>query len=178
MKGKLAFKIIQYVVGKNSAHIARKLQTFIGGLLLSSALFTGVIDPDIAGNLDGYNPLTPGEISDGLTGGELIRAVLGFILIWASRIMSFLRARNLDWAAEWAGLLIGRSIHSLGRALFVVYASMLAYLGINEDPEGAISLERILAAAIAFAMAGIYSSLQDEKDNPKDTSPAGNTIFG
>lgn len=178
MKSQIALKIIRYVIGKNAAHIARKLQTFIGGLLVSSSLFTGTIDAGLAENLEGYNPLTPGEINDGLTGGELIRVVLGFILIWASRIMSYLRARNLDWAAEWAGLIVGRSIHSLGRALFVVYASMLAWLGLNEDPNGAISLERIIAAAIAFGVAGIYSSLQDGKDNPVESSPSGNTIFG
>lgn len=174
-KGKIAVGLLQWVVGKNAAHIARKLQTFIGGFLLSSALFEpGSIDSAI--NPDGYIPLIPGEISDGLTTGETVRAIIGFILIWGSRVISYLRARNLDWAAEWVGLLIGRSIHSLTRALMTVYASILAYLGIQGGES--MDIEKLLTAAIVLVVNGIYSKWQDEQDNPVDSSPDKNNIFG
>jgi len=174
-KGKLAVAVLQWVVGKNSAHIARKIQTFIGGFLLSSALFKpGSIDGAI--ELEGYTPLIPAEISDGLTTGETMRAIIGFILIWASRVISYLRARNLDWAAEWVGLLIGRSVHSLARALMTVYAAMLGYLGIQGDQ--GMDLEKLLTAAIVLVVNGIYSKWQDEQANPIEGSPARNTVFG
>lgn len=182
MKNQIIIKIIQFVIGKNSAHIARKLSTWIGGFLLASIALP--IDPGIP--MEGFEGLTPEEINDGLTMGELFRGMIGFAMFGASRAMSFFRARKLDWLAEWFGLLIGRSVHSLYRALLTVTSSFLLWAGFNggTGEEGLLAspLANIIAGLIAFLIAGIYSSLQDGKQNPVEVngevkSPPKNKLF-
>lgn len=161
----IVLKIIQHIVGKNSAHIARKISTWIGGLLMVSVAYP--IDPAIA--TEGFENLTPAEINDGLTMGELFRGIIGFAMFGASRAMSFLRARNLDWLAKWFGLLVGRSVHSLLRALLTVTSSFFVWIGFNGGTEEGLlasPVTNIIGGIITLLATGLYSSIQDSRKNP------------
>lgn len=177
MKNAIITFILRSFLGKNSANLARRITTWIGGLLLSSVIFTGAIDAAIDIDPD-FNPITEEEIDDGLTVGELIRALIGFALFQGSRVMSYLRGRNWDWAAEWVGIFIGRSLPSFFRALMTLTSSALVYVGITESAEGlpGVPLVDIIVGIIAFLIAGISSYLQDSKVNPVATSPKANTV--
>lgn len=175
-KMNIAISVLRFIIGKNSFHIARKIQTFLGGLLMSSVLFTGEIDPSLAENAGHFiEPVTQAEIKDGLTLGEVMRVVAGFALWWGSRIISYFRARNRDVVAKFAGIIIGRSIHSLYRSLMTLAASALTFLGISGTGDGLLEtpLVTIIGAALLLAGNGLSSFFQDSKPNPVESSPDG-----
>lgn len=184
----LVLKLLKYFVGKNIPHLARKIQTFVGGILIGSVvLVPSAVDPTL---IEGAGPdvvlpsaeevasLDPGN----LTFGETIRLIMGMIMIWASRIMSWLRSRNRDWIADWFGLFVGRSLDSLGRAALTGMAGVMAWLSAqNFDPADLENapLSSLFVALLGWMLASWSSSTQDRSLNPVESSPERNlpTIF-
>lgn len=162
-------KILGVLIGKNAAHFGRKLTTYIGGLLLASVVFQGgVIDPSLTVDPAMALP-TQADVEDGLTVGEAIRLGFGMILIWTSRLMSFLRASNRDGLANILGALVGRNLQSLFRAALTVVASFLTWIGVSGvDAPGLAGepLFAILGAIISLLGTGASSFFLDSKANP------------
>ncbi len=173
-------QLIKFIIGKNTASLARAAATFVGSLLLASALFNGegvALDPSIGGDAAVQaNAPDAAAVKDGLTLGELASGTAGLILIWGSRFVSWLRARNLGWAARGVGFLIGRSVPSLIRAMLTAFAGGLAYLTGNpaEAPEVVAEhpVASVFAAMISFGMARWMSATEDAERNPVNGSGA------
>lgn len=166
-------KLIKFVVGKNLPHLARVACTFIGSALLATAVFSPEAAPLDAGvgEVIEQVPVPSAEgVRDGLTVGETVASVVGLLALWASRLMSWLRARNYDWAARIAGPLIGRSLPSFFRFLLVAAAGLLARLTAQPElaPEALANmpLATALGAIGAVLLANWSSATEDAERNP------------
>jgi len=166
-------KIIAFFVGKNVPSLARALVTMLGTLLLASGLFdpAGVpLDPALADAAGQVEAVTPDQVKDGLTVGETVQVVMGILLLWASRLNSFLRAKNLDGVAKALGWLIGRSVPSLIRAGLTSCSALLAYLTATPDVAPDVianhPLSSIAAAVLTFGLGRVMSAIEDGKRNP------------
>lgn len=150
----IVLKLIRPLIGKNVASLARAAATFIG---------TGLVS---------IGALEAAQTADGVQVGELFQILSGLALVSASRVTSWLRAKEgisssvIAPMAEAMGPIIGRSIHSFVRAALTAVAGWLASAGLVEAGTDAASLgnmdiEHILGAVFFFLIARIYSYLQD-----------------
>jgi len=167
---KFALKIL---VGKNIPHLARLAMTALGSLILTSSLFspeTVALDPALGEAATQIQVPSEAEVKDGLTGGELAGVALGLLLVWASRLLSFARAQNLDWLAKIAGPFIGRSVPSLFRAILIAIGAAGAWF--TKEPAAAPEviadhpLSTLLASVMSVLFANFLSSTEDAKRNP------------
>ena len=159
--------IINAIVGKNAASWGRAVSTWIGGLLLASALFSSTptpIDPSLGDAVVAVNAPLADQVTDGLTVEEGFRAAAGILLILFSRMISWLRARKLDWLGNSLGFLAGRSADSAIRAAMTAASGLLTYIGYTGGLKGSVG--ELATAAILFVVARLYSALQDSKANP------------
>jgi hypothetical protein len=166
-------KLIKFIVGKNAASLGRAIATFVGTLLLSTALFdpAGVpIDPALADAAGQVPAVTVDQVKDGLDVQETLNIILGTLLLWASRLVSWLRAKNKDGLAKWLGWLIGRSVPSLMRFLLTGASALVAYLTANPGvaPEWIKEqpLSWVFVSLVTFALARFNSATEDAKRNP------------
>lgn len=159
--------IINAFVGKNAASWGRSVSTWLGGLLLASALFSSTpapIDPSLGDAVVAVQAPLADQVTDGLTVEEGFRAGAGLLLIWLSRLISWFRARKLDWLANAMGFLIGRSADSAIRAAMTAVSGLLTYIGYTGGLKG--HLGELAGAVILYVVARLYSAAQDSKANP------------
>lgn len=166
--------IFKLFVGKNSASLGRAAATMLGGVILGSVLYSSGNLPDILAHpapddvvlADAFNEVVPSadEVKDGLTVEETVRTGFGFLLIWVSAFISYLRAKNLDWLANILGPLIGRSIPSLVRRSMTAVSGMLLYLGIQGSTD--LPLAGVGESIILFVLGRALSAWEDGKRNP------------
>lgn len=165
--------IIKLIVGKNLPHLGRVAVTALGSLLLSTALFspeTAALDSTLGEAVELIGAPAASDIDEGVTFGEFARAILGIGLIWFSRFLSYLRAKNLDWLANLVGPLLGRSVPSLIRALLVGVGTTMAYF--TKEPSAAPEIladqpvASLVTAAGSFLLANFLSGTEDAKRNP------------
>lgn len=149
-------KLLKPLIGKNLPSLARSLVTALGGALV------------------GHGLLAPENVQDGIQAGEIAQIVTGALLVWASRLTNWLRAkqlggRSMDAVGEKLGALFGRSIHSLVRSAMSASAGLLASWGFIEagttgDQLGGMDLVPIISAVLLWAMGRFYSYLQEGKE--------------
>lgn len=183
---KLKEILLKSLVGKNAPHLGRRIATFLGGLLLLAPIYSTTpqpLDPaiaDVAVEDAGHvEPGAPGatvaeqidlpsveEVKDGLDTGEIIQAIGGVVLIWGSRAVSFLRARNVGRLANIFGFVIGRGVHSGMRAAMTLLSSWLTVRGFAPDSDGNFDLASLISAGIVWGATGLYSWWQDGRQNP------------
>lgn len=161
------------VIGKNLPHAGRWLATFVGSLFLTGALFspeTTALDASLADAAIAVQAPSAAQVEDGLTVQETFGTIGGFLLIWGSRLVSFFRAKNLDWVARIFGVFIGRSIPSGLRALMVIAAGALARFTAQPElaPEvlAQMPLANVLTAIALVIFANLTSATEDAKRNP------------
>lgn len=168
--------LFKLLIGKNLPHLSRRLATFVGGLLIASVLFVqnSVEFPTEFQPIPGESIALPSpseaEVRDGVSVGELLRVVIGVVMVFAARVTSFLRAKNLGVVANVLGPLIGRSLPSLFRAGLTLAASFLAFLtGMTGFDLGEIEGMQV-TAFVGFIMSWLATSLlsmiEDGKRNP------------
>lgn len=168
-------KIVSYLIGKNLPHLARVLMTALGALLLTLPLFDGkaeAIDPSLIEAIEATDAPSRAEVEDGLTLSEVAGAILGFLLIWASRLVSWVRSINPQVGA-WIGAFIGRSWPSLGRALLTGAGVVTArWIGSDNPPEVIVNtpldslIGQGLALLVPIILGNIWSKTEDGKRNP------------
>lgn len=170
--------LAKFVIGKNLPSFARSIATFIGTLLLSTVVFDpgGVaLDPSLGDAADVIAVPSAAQIQDGATFGETLSVLGGILLIWGSRFVSFLRAKNLDRVAGYVGPFIGRSIPSLLRAALTALSAGLAYLTASPAarPEDLVNQPITLGigAVLSFILARVMSATEDAKRNPVSKAP-------
>lgn len=168
-------KLIQLVVGKNIPHLARVAITALGAWLLTGSLFspdTVALDPSIGDAIVEVQAPSAEQVQTGLEVKEIFGIIGGFGLIWLSRFLSYLRAKKLDWLANWIGPLIGRSLPSLLRAGMTIAAAAFARFTAQPDlaPEAFadMPLASALAAGLLIVANNIFSATEDAKRNPID----------
>lgn len=168
MNGPLIF-ILKLIIGKNTPALVRRIVTWIGAALVALAAThaAGPLDPSLGA------ASSLGDISaENLTLGQVVQVVTGLLMIYASRLMSFLRARRLDLVASWVGPLIGRSIPQLLGAGLTAVSGWLAVLGINSEDPASLPVATIIGAIVSWALAAALSAWEDERRNPHTSSPA------
>lgn len=173
-------KVIALIVGKNLPHLARLIATWLGSLLLLTPLFSSnahPLDPSLVDVAGSIHAPSAAAVQDGLTMGEISATIAGLLAIWASRLISWFRAKNLDWLGSKIGFLIGRSLPSLGRAILVGISALLARSGIQPDaaPDALskMPLANLIGAVLAVLIANLMSATEDAKRNPIKTPVAG-----
>lgn len=150
----IVLKLIHPFIGKNAASLARAAATLIG---------TGLVS---------IGALEASQAADGVQIAELFQILGGLALVAASRMTSWLRAKEgisssvLAPAAEFLGPIVGRSLHSFARAAMTAVAGWLAAAGLvekgtDEVALGNMDLEHLLVSIILFLVARVYSYLQD-----------------
>lgn len=175
---KLKAWIVKAWIGKNAPSYGRAVTQVLAGLILTSFLFTGDVDlttgldADIAPEFQGAAELVAisrAEVEDGLTFEELAKLLAMAVLAWATRVVSWLRAKNLDGLARVFGWLIGRSIWSFVRFLLEMAAGAMLYFGImpeaSPDLVAALPVDQFLSALILFVSARLLSGAEDSGRN-------------
>jgi len=164
--------LLKVLIGKNSASLIRRIVTWIGAILVGVAIKVGG-HPD-AEPIPGVTLPGAGDLSGDMSVGDMLTAIIGVLLIWVSRFMSFLRARNLDWVAEWVGPLIGRSVPQLLGAGLAVVSGILGYVG-YQDMEGTdlgtMPVTTLVGAVVAWMASAALSAFEDGTRNQVETSP-------
>lgn len=166
----LLFKLI---IGKNLPHFARWLATGLGAILLTGPLFspkTEALDAGLGPAAVEIGAPSADQVQDGMTVGELMAALGGTALIWSSRFISWMRARNLTGLARLIGPLIGRSIPSALRALMVIIAGALARFTaqpeIAPDVLAGMPVANVIGSVLLVMFANLMSATEDAKRNP------------
>lgn len=166
-------KLLKLLVGKNLPHLARVACTALGAWLLTGALFspeTVALDPSLGAAVEAIGAPSVAQVEDGLNVGELVAAIGGALLIWVSRLLSWLRAKNYDWLANIIGPLIGRSLPSLLRAgmtsLAVVLARFAVEPGVAPEALADKPLASVLGAVAIVLFNNFLSATEDAKRNP------------
>jgi hypothetical protein len=146
--------LLRPLIGKNIASLLRSLVTLLGGFLVTVGL------------------LTAAQTADGIQVGEVISVIGGALLMLTSRLINWIRARtlfgrSLSPAADFLGPIIGRSLHSLTRAIMTALAGGL--IAIEAVPAGAtapqieaLDVVNVLVALVLWAIGRIYSYFQDK----------------
>lgn len=166
-------KIIKAVIGKNLPHVARVLMTALGAFILAGPMFTGdvpALDSTLGDAAEQVGVPSAEQVKDGLTNGEIAGWFSGILLMWASRAISYARAKKLDWLANLIGPLIGRSLPSLIRAGLVAVAGALARF--TAQPELAPDAladqpaANVIGAVLLVLLSNVFSATEDAKRNP------------
>jgi len=149
------FALLRPLIGKNIASLLRSLTTLIGATLVTT----------------GY--LTADQTADGLQVGELSQIASGILLVFASRLINYVRAkvlfgRSLSPLAEYVGPIMGRSIHSGIRAALTFVTGALITIGAaapgaTESDIANLDLTEIGVAAVFYFGARIYSYFESRK---------------
>jgi len=146
--------LLRPLIGKNIASLLRSLVTLLGGFLVGLGLLTAT------------------QTADGIQVGEVVSVIGGALLMLASRLINWIRARtlfgrSLSPAADVLGPLIGRSLHSLTRAILTALAGGL--IAIEAAPVGATSPQiealdvvNVLSALVLWGIGRIYSYFQEK----------------
>lgn len=173
---KLKLWAVKTVVGKNLPHLGRVCATFIGALILAGPLYsakTEALDDSLADGATQIQVPDPTEVAQEPTVGTGVQALVGILLIWGSRVVSWLRAKNLPTLARWSGWLIGRSLPSVGRSLLVVFAGILARFTAQQEmsPEDLSStpMAAVFTSILAVMAANLWSAIEDGKRNPVES---------
>lgn len=162
-------------IGKNLPHLGRVAATFLGSLMLFFPVFApaGVpLDPVFTEAAEIADVPTQAEVEDGLTIGEFVWIILGSLMVWATRFLSWWRARwNPDFLARYLGPVIGRSITSLFRATLVGISALLTRFLAEPAAAPEVLADRPLATVFsaigAVLLANWLSATEDGKRNPK-----------
>jgi len=167
--------IKKIIIGKNAPAWGRAIVQVIVGAILASVLYANLpegadfpvpLDPALVEAGDAVH-VPQDQVEDGLTVDEGMKLLMAFILLWVSRFVSYVRARNLGWLADSIGWLIGRSIPSLLRTGADVLAGFFGYIGfVNFGDPGAADLGAIIGAIILYVFSRISSATEDQKRNP------------
>lgn len=173
---KLKLWAVKTVVGKNLPHLGRLCATLVGAFILAGPLYdakTEALDPAVQEGAEQIQVPDATTVAQDPTVGTGVQALLGVLLIWGSRVVSWLRAKNLPSLAKWCGWLIGRSLPSMGRSILVVGAGMLARFTAQQEmsPEdlAGTPLAAIFASVLAVMAANLWSAIEDGKRNPVES---------
>lgn len=167
MKNLILPILIKLLVGKNAQNLIRRIITFIGGYLLSGAVSLSAVGIDPAlGELPEL-----GDLGSNPTVGQIFQLMAGFLLVYVSRLMSWMRARKYDALAEWIGPLIGRSLPQLIGAGFGVISGGLARIGFDGQIGADTPLAVVVGAVVTWAIAAGLSAFEDGRRNLVGTSP-------
>lgn len=149
------FALLRPFIGKNVASLLRSWTTLAGSALLAGGL------------------LTAAQTADGLQVGELSEVASGVLLIFAARLINYVRAkvlfgRSLSPLAEYIGPIMGRSIHSGIRALMTSVTGALIVIGAaapgaTDSDIANLDLAEIGVAALFYFGGRIYSYFQDKQ---------------
>ena len=165
-------KLLKLIIGKNLPHVARVLVTALGAFILTGQMFTGdpALDPTVGDAVEQIGVPSAEQVKDGLTIGEIVSWVSGILLMWASRAISYARAKKLDWLANLIGPLIGRSLPSFGRAALVAIAGALARFTAQPELAPEVLADQpaanVIGAVLLVLLSNVFSATEDAKRNP------------